>query len=157
MDELMRWLGEQMDKDERTARAACWDEQSDVWIARPPQGAYEQYTVVDYLDDGVVAVTPENADDDGVGQHVAEWDPRRVLREIDAKRGVLDLYATAVEDRVALRARMREVLHADPDEFGRLHQQEFELMRVVGQLTPVVRLLVLPYADRPGCREEWKP
>lgn len=90
MDELVRWLGQQYDKDERIARAACWDEQSDVWTARPPQDRYERYVVVDYLDDGVVVVTPENADAVGVGQHIAEHDPARVLREIDAKRQLLD-------------------------------------------------------------------
>ncbi|WP_432041430.1 DUF6221 family protein [Streptomyces cadmiisoli] len=93
MSELATWLREQLDEDGRIAQAACWDEQSDVWTARPPQASYERYCIVDYCGDGVVAVTPENADDDGVGQHVAEHDPARVLREIDAKRQLLDEFA----------------------------------------------------------------
>ncbi|MEV6803151.1 DUF6221 family protein [Streptomyces sp. NPDC051132] len=144
MDEVVRWLGEQLDADERIARAACWDDQSDVWTARPPQGRYaqyERYTVVDYLDDGVVVVTPENADADGVGQHVAEWDPRRALREIDAKRQLLDLHAPG------------EMEHVDGDVCMTCDLREPEPFYPCKTL----RLLALPYADRPGYREEWRP
>ncbi|NEW74994.1 DUF6221 family protein [Streptomyces rhizosphaericus] len=157
MDELARWLGAQLDEDERIARAACWDDRSDVWTARPPQRSYERYTIVDYLDDGVVAVTPENADDDGVGQHIACHDPARVLREIDAKRQILALYTATLESRAALRTRMRQVIHSDPDEFGKLHRQESELIETESGIRPVMLLLALPYADRPGYREEWRP
>ena len=131
MDDLVEWLRAQLDEDERIARAACWDDQSDVWSARPPQASYERYTVVDYLGDGVVVVTPENADADGVGQHVAEHDPARVLREIDAKRQLV-----------------RQLAEADT-----------EAGYITGTFTAwdALRLLALPYADRPGYREQWRP
>lgn len=96
--DLAQFLRERLAEDERIARAACWDEQSDVWTARPPQKSYERYTVVDYLDDGVVAVTPENADDDGVGRHIAAWDPARVLAEVEAKLGVLETCQTFLHE-----------------------------------------------------------
>lgn len=86
---MVVWLRETLDAAERIAHAACWDEQSDVWTARPPQASYERYTVVDYLDDGVVVVTPENADADGVGQHIALNDPHAVLRRIAKDRDLL--------------------------------------------------------------------
>lgn len=89
-DRMLAWLRETLDAAEETANAACWDEQSDVWTARPPQASYERYTVVDYLDDGVVAVTPENADADGVGQHIALHDPHNVRRRIAADRKTVD-------------------------------------------------------------------
>ncbi|MEV5085930.1 DUF6221 family protein [Streptomyces sp. NPDC056159] len=89
--------------------------------------------------------------------HIVRHDPARVLRELDAKRRILALYATATEDRTALRARMREVIDKDPDEFSRLHRQESELIEMAGRMAPVVRLLALPYVDRPGYREEWRP
>jgi hypothetical protein len=137
MDELVVWLRAQLEEDERIARAACWDEQSDVWVARPPQASYERYTVVDYCDDGVVAVTPENADVEGVGAHVAEWDPARVLREIDAKRRMLAVHRPYVPE---------------PDQ---------SCLGCAGGIMfsscPIVRLLALPYADRPGYRVEWRP
>ncbi|WP_318203017.1 DUF6221 family protein [Streptomyces sp. SCL15-4] len=142
MDEqLVRWLGEQFDVDERIARAACWDEQSDVWTVRPPQEPCERYTVVDYLGDGVVAVTPENADADGVGQHVAEWDPRRVLREIDAKRRLLELHAPG------------QMEYVDGDVCMVCDVRGEEPFYPCA----TVRLLALPYAGRPGYREEWRP
>lgn len=136
MDDLVRWFGEQLDKDARIAHAACWDDQSDVWTARPPQASYERYTVVDYLDDGVVAVTPENADVDGVGQHIAEWDPARVLREIDADRKLIAQYS--------------EVADNDVDEMEYAHGW-------AQALGLAVRLRAAVYADRPGYRDEWRP
>ncbi|MBK3524840.1 MULTISPECIES: DUF6221 family protein [Streptomyces] len=150
--EFVQWLRAQFTEDERIARAAD-DSLGKVnmdWEYRPD----------DELGGKVVSARGYDLIYDvpaGIGAHVAEYDPRRALRELEAKRGILDLYATAVEDRVALRARMREALHTDPDEFGRLHRQESELMRVAEQLDPVVRLLGLPYVDRPGYREEWRP
>lgn len=93
-DRMVAWLRETLDAAQRIAHAACWDEQSAAWTARPPRASYERYTVVDYLDDGVVAVTPENADDDGVGQHIALNDPAAVLRRIAADRKILDWHTT---------------------------------------------------------------
>ncbi|MFC5217298.1 DUF6221 family protein [Streptomyces coerulescens] len=144
MDDLVRWLGQQLNEDERIARAACWDEQSDEWTARPPQASYERYTVADYLDDGVVVVTPENADADGVGQHVALHDPARVLREIEAKRLQIAWCTATIGHRDP--ARYRDALEKDdPDALA--------VMLAVKTL----RLLAGPYADRPGYREEWRP
>ncbi|MFK0062642.1 DUF6221 family protein [Streptomyces werraensis] len=134
----MRWLGAQLDEDERIARAACWDEQSDVWTARPPQGTYaqyEQYTVVDYCGDGVVIVRPQNADDDGVGRHVAEHDPARVLREIHAKRLIIEQH----ERYAAERRRMMGGWDPQSDD------------------SPILAALASVYADRPGYKESWRP
>ncbi|MGW5408999.1 DUF6221 family protein [Streptomyces spiralis] len=59
--------------------------------------------------------------------HIEAWDPARVLREIDAKRQILG--------RVLSHAAVmgRDEVHWD-----------------------LLRLLALPYADRPGYREEWR-
>ncbi|GHA01331.1 DUF6221 family protein [Streptomyces echinoruber] len=145
VDDLVRWLDEQLKEDERIARAAFWDEQSDVWTARPPQASYERYTVVDYLDDGVVAVTPENADADGVGQHVAELDPARVLREIDAKRQLLDEHQDVNDGScgTCVDGQWGYPTH------GGSSPQRYPCR--------TLRLLALPYADRTGYRQEWRP
>ncbi|WSW31024.1 DUF6221 family protein (plasmid) [Streptomyces sp. NBC_01003] len=74
----------------------------------------------------------------------------RRLREIDAKRRIIGMYATALEDRAALRVRMREVIDSDADEFGRLHLPESRLIDEAQGLSPAARLLAPPYADRPG-------
>ncbi|MFJ4682029.1 DUF6221 family protein [Streptomyces sp. NPDC088789] len=61
------------------------------------------------------------------------WDPARVLREIDAKRDLL-VFA--------------EGIYAYGDTFER---------GVAARLEETLRLFALPYADRPGYREEWRP
>ncbi|MEW2300263.1 DUF6221 family protein [Streptomyces sp. NPDC006655] len=165
MGELVQWLGDQLDEDERIAQAACWDEWSDVWTARPPQASYERYTVVDYLDDVVVAVTPENADADSVGQHVARHDPARVLREVGAKRQLLDASNAdcspacrrdhTFSGSCALRW-MGPVSEIDGEPWVRNEDgRQVPAPMVTTKWT--LRLLALSYADRPGYRAEWRP
>ena len=64
--------------------------------------------------------------------------PRRVLAEVDAKRRILNEYDKAL---------------------GRRKQYPDDLPGAGALLTMVhvVKLLALPYADRPGYRDEWKP
>ncbi|MGW4493798.1 DUF6221 family protein [Streptomyces sp. NPDC004376] len=59
--------------------------------------------------------------------HIVAHDPARVLRETDAKRRIVERYAW-----------LRE--HGD-----------------TGDIAWVLPLLALPYADREGYREEWRP
>lgn len=101
MEELVRWLGEQLDADERIARAADTEKATGWWWWPDSESAAER--------------------------HIAEHNPDRVLREIDAKRKIVERYAW-----------LRE--HGD-----------------TGGTAWVLPLLALPYADRPGYREEWHP
>ncbi|MGW2938602.1 DUF6221 family protein [Streptomyces sp. NPDC001156] len=150
MDELVRWFGEQLDEDERIARTAT-------------PGPWQQSGIGDYgwtVSFGRPGAGVEAEDSDqgrADADHIAEHDPARVLREIHSKKLILGMYATALKDRAALREGMREVVDSDPDEFNRLHRQESDLIGGARGLSPVVRLLALPYADRPGYREEWRP
>ncbi|MGW4757738.1 DUF6221 family protein [Streptomyces chartreusis] len=129
MDELVEWLSEQLDEDKRMAQAATWCEEAGAWHAAPsPFGARDKgqrWYVEDAMDDGVVShVDPRASDDQGAARHIAEWDPARVLREIDAKRRIL----------ATLREEGGDRMFAD-----------------------IFQLLALPYADRPGYREQWRP
>ncbi|MFF5773857.1 DUF6221 family protein [Streptomyces californicus] len=140
MDDLVQFLRDRLAEDEQAARAATWDEwDSAHWTARPPQAAYERYTVADHLDDGVVAVTPENADADGVGQHIARHDPARVLREVEAKRRLLTDYEENAADLDAQHA-------PDMDYVGRADGLETALQH-----------LATAYADHPDYRDAWRP
>lgn len=69
------------------------------------------------------------------------WSPARVLREIEAKRQVLDLH--------------REI--DDPQEM----QDYCTTCEVTGDYPyypcMTLRLLALPYSDRPGFKESWRP
>jgi len=82
MDELVRWLGVQLDEDERTARATEWDGSGNKldWelmaSATIDVGGDEFYV-----------------GDRTIANHMMAWDPARVLREISAKRQALAHYA----------------------------------------------------------------
>ncbi len=65
-------------------------------------------------------------------EHIARHGPARVLAEVDAKRRLLD-YLVALEDK----ALDGNWWNLDTDE--------------------PAKLLALPYADRPGYRDEWNP
>ena len=89
---------------------------------------------------GTVQVGPEEDDvccnDSGISRHIVNWDPARALAEVDAKRRLLDLHPYA----------------------GMLSAPEScEPCAAHPGPCATLRLLTLPYADRPGYREEWRP
>jgi hypothetical protein len=112
MDDLATWLLAQLDDEERAARAV-------------------QEGFASYDGDG----RPSYSDIDGMpareAEHIARWDPARVLAEVDVRRRILELYGVSTDRQL------------DPT--------AWELMK------HAVRALALPYADRPGYREEWRP
>ncbi|MFI0236352.1 DUF6221 family protein [Streptomyces sp. NPDC016845] len=121
MDDLVQWLGEQLDADERIAKACPGD---GSWTA-----------------DDFAAVAPELNGE--VRQHIAEHDPARVLREIDAKRQLLALHSVAGGHECSTRD-----AHGDIDHCTWVMESE---------ACTTLRLLALPNADRPGYLEKWRP
>ncbi|MEU0658563.1 DUF6221 family protein [Streptomyces lavendulocolor] len=79
------------------------------------------------------------------------------LVEVDAQQRILAMYSSALEEREALRTRMRAAHGSDHGEFARLHREESELIEVARRLEPVVRALALPYAGHSDYRDEWRP
>lgn len=154
VDDLMTWLRTQLDDTERIANAAasCTRTGGDhpVWIQGEP----------DYIDgEGDVIVpqidAPGVVNDAGdtvvygegrepeLDTHIALHDPDAVLREVKATRLVLELHDQGGQRWVG---------------FPRADRQENYCVH--DQLTapcPTVRLLALPYAERAGYRDEWKP
>lgn len=120
MDDLVQWLRAQLDEDERTARAA--DE--GPWQGKH-LGRHDQAAVDTGARGGLIQLDGPRAAANGT--HIVVHDPARVLREIDAKRRIVDRYAW-----------LRD--HGD-----------------TGGTAWVLPLLALPYADRPGYREAWRP
>ena len=112
MDELVRWLGAQLDEDERIARRAG--------------DSFRQIgeTGVIVATEGDRAEECATANWAGIAEHIVAHDPARVLREIDAKRRI----------------------------FSTLHEEGGDRM-----FADIFKLLALPYADRPGYRENWRP
>lgn len=154
MDDLARWLGEQLDVDKARAEAATWCEEAGVWHAEPsPFGARDggqRWYVEDAMVDGVVShVDPKASDDEGVARHIAEWDPARVLREISAKRQLI--------------ARGGPFCTSNCDEPGNEPMDPDTNWTTPLEHHPdcaayeAARVLAAVYADRPGFKEEYRP
>ena len=77
MDDLVRWLGEQLDADAAQARSTA-EQYGAVWTLNDAMGSVSSDTGADVVDD---PNTPR--------AYIAAHDPARVLREIDAKRQML--------------------------------------------------------------------
>lgn len=138
MDDLVQWLRAQLDEDERTAREACkyaeaeWrlDEDGETVLWWPP----EPHIAEKEREKGLTVVSDrwrgQTIESGGarLAPHIVRHDPARVLREIDAKRRLIGRINT----------------HATIMGWDEVH----------GDL---LRSLALPYADRPGYREDWRP
>jgi hypothetical protein len=134
-DGLVEWLRAQLDEDERLAREALHADavQPGTWttehhnsehhnepnrchIAEDRSGHY--WTVAS-------EVFIPNA------EHIANFDPARVLAEVESKRLILELCEQSI--------------------IGFVDSGERELG------VDTLRLLALPYQDRPGYLEQWRP
>ncbi|NUS79179.1 MAG: hypothetical protein HOV70_23675 [Streptomyces sp.] len=130
MDDLVVWLRAQLDEDERTAQAAL----GGPWAVVDDDGAHGWSVGVAPHNPAVgVARVPDAERAEATARHIAEHDPARVLREIDAKRDLLR-FAEGVHD----------------------HHETFTA-GVAARLEMTLRLFAVPYADRPGYRDEWRP
>lgn len=133
MDDLITWLRACLDEDERVAREAA----GAPWVAEIPGAVHVDAAAIAenraWRNFGFVASVEHDAD----RQHLARWDPARVLAEIAAKRRILDLHAFGGTPPLSAADECRECVSDFP--------------------CPTVRLLALPYADRPGYRPEWAP
>lgn len=147
MDDLATFLRAQLDEDERVARAA----DSGRWLPED-KGITFEYRADDFH--GGEAQARLVADTRANQWHIANWDPARVLAEVDAKRRMLELHAPVASgsyiqpgplqcEHCADQCHSRSGLGCDsPD---------------APWPCDTVRLLALPYADRPGYQEEWRP
>lgn len=134
MVDLARWLGAQLDADERIARAAIEAEflTCGRWLARGPYGDDDRYgNIQSELNEQII-------EDDlpwSFTEHAAEHDPARVLRETDAKRQILTEYEQA--------ARYAKTT------WGQSNADQSRA-RTLGE---VVRLMASVYEHRPGYAE----
>ncbi|MFD8254950.1 DUF6221 family protein [Streptomyces werraensis] len=132
MDELVRWLGVQLDADK--ARAAQWHDLECSIHEHQEGGLLKAVAALE-----VYGEVPGAVCDCG--------GPARVLREIDAGRQLLALHLpTPYQD------------EGDrwPGCTTCSWRDEMDDLQV-RYPCKTVRLLALPYADRPGYREEWRP
>lgn len=146
MDDLVTWLRAQLDEDERVARAAAED--GPEWHFQPalgePDGSLD--LEASFTMSGGYKPDATDFDHDWL-VHIARHDPARVLREVEAKRRLIEqigFYASTIDG-----------------EWGCCHDAAAILAGrcpdiAVGEIA-ALRVLALPYAAREGFREEWRP
>ena len=92
--------------------------------------------------------------DSAAAGHIARHDPARVLREVEAKRRIVDAYEQALQAEGEWRERPVPTRPADL----RLHEQEgTEVIVAARTWRRACRALAAVHADRPGYRSEWRP
>jgi hypothetical protein len=185
VDDLVEWLSAQLDEDERIARAAAhlsggvsagvpavgerWrvsgshtDGGGTYWSVTTASPDLDRVPVVEMVGSGM---SGGGAHTEEVAVHIVEHDPARVLREIDAKRHIVDAYLPPGGDpHPGLPC--TDDIEGDPDGIFYAEQHPAEKGACVRHLEAskrllhhdyVLRLLALPYADRPGYLESWRP
>lgn len=140
-DAALAWFRAQLDDDERVARAATsgpWRYDPTKHHRLPGTVRFEEgvFTGPPGADAVCIAVTGETDDPQSMAdaEHIATWDPARVLAEIEAKRRILAHIGMVVI------SPGREAL---PPEY-------------VEQMELFCKWIAQPYADRPGFPEEWR-
>ncbi|MCZ4513497.1 DUF6221 family protein [Streptomyces sp. ActVer] len=129
MDDLVRWLGEQLDVDKARADAAAEE--------LGPDWHYDDGFVLARREGDMVATGSQDFLEAERGRFIAAHDPARVLREIDAKRQIVRWHYR------------RPAPKWDLDGV-----EGFECATCDQQFPcKTLRLLALPYADRPGYAE----
>lgn len=152
MNDLVEFIRAQLDEDERVARAAGWHRY--IWELGIVYG-----TVIATGNRKTVAHGCQEYDAD----HIARHDPARALREVDAKRRILELHAP--EKRRGLWQKATQtydvdvvcptcVWTGDDEDAGGNRRRYREHAEAPCE---TLCLLALPYAARPGYREEWAP
>ncbi|WP_113699700.1 DUF6221 family protein [Nonomuraea lactucae] len=123
MDELITFLRERLDEDERVASTAGDGGDCGTWTTTGETVDFDQYEISGFHP--------------STGAHVARHDPARTLREVEAKKRILDELEGFIAEAEDL---PQDERNADKAEgFG------------------ILRLMALPYSDHPAYQEEWRP
>jgi Family of unknown function (DUF6221) len=152
--DLVQWLGVQLDEDERIALKSV--EQAIVNLAGADAASVANWHVAERPATGTFVATRDQwgraaeivpTYGGAHAAHIAEHDPARVLREIESKRRLIKLiflYEAKIDG-----------------EWGCCHAADQIEAGLCEEIQPddveALRLLALPYSDRPGYRAEWAP
>ncbi|WP_282686313.1 MULTISPECIES: DUF6221 family protein [unclassified Streptomyces] len=134
--DLMQFLRDRLDEDEQAARRAG--------------DSFRQIgeTGVIVATEGDRAEECASANWAGIAEHIVRHDPARVLRDVEAKQRVLALHSTphTVVDGFCVE-----------DGGPCTHRGEAECTLCGETGCTTLRLLVLPYANHPNYRDDWRP
>ena len=121
VDDLIAFLRARLDEDEAVARKADMP-------GIHPRGPWDQHgdrRIEDARGYVVAQARPESS------EHIARWDPARVLAEVEAKRKLIELYLMTYET-------------------STLDSDAWTIMK------DAMRTLTQPYANHPDYRPEWR-
>jgi len=140
VDDLLTWLRAQLDAVEKVAQAAARDAGGPEWSA----GDENLSESVSLADAGsYVAAGPYGYLSWELRQHIADNDPAFVLTDVEAKRQIIEAHPAGRDHPEAA----DYCLECGPFwRDGKAH----------GYPCETLRLLALPFAGRPGWREEWR-
>jgi acetylornithine deacetylase/succinyl-diaminopimelate desuccinylase-like protein len=128
MDDLVTWLRVQLDEDERVAREV------------PPNFDLFDGTGIVVMKTHDPARSRSVTLPSSVAVFAVRHNPARALREVEAKRRILDEIVPLIDQ---LDAKIEEEWGNGP--------------YPTGESDRLVKLLAMPYAGRPGYRDEWRP
>lgn len=166
MTDLVEFLLARIGDDQERARECAkvypppWD-MYDRGHSAKVQADGPHFRVVVDLDQDQVAVGEVEWLGDPI-EHVARWNPARVLAECEAKRRIVELHVIGGSLRgPETDNKFYTCELCGPNDWP-LHKVDGRWVDVPepgGDFWPceTLRLLALPYADRPGYREEWRP
>lgn len=138
MDELVQFLRDRLDEDERIAQSAASVRGPDWWFEGYCEDMEGQVLAGKALEGGSSAVRSlaMTTRSDAEGEHAAHHDPARVLRNVEARRALLSRYE-AMAAGVLVMIGSESILA--------------EYRRVI------LPSLAAVYADHPDYRAEWRP
>jgi len=161
--DLVAFLRARLDEDGAVAReagAAPWRHNPRVRWQRPNDDCFEEVVSAGGHGAAVrIASTGEHGDpvSKGRAQHIARWDPARVLAEVDAKRRILALHhATPSPADGPADPPVTVCVECGPDTHT-LWETDPRGARGDWYPCPTLRLLVLPYRDHPDYQPAWVP
>jgi hypothetical protein len=135
-DELVAWLRQQLDEDERVARSATmgpWQWGPSIgkisWVLTGPAVPYGGF---------VLGVSDAGCPSTYDAEHIARFDPQRMLDEVKAKRLIL----ASITGRLCPGEDDDGWVSVDAETDGLAHA--------------VLRTLTQPYAGRPGWNKDWE-
>lgn len=158
MSDVVEWLREQVDTDERIAWAVASKDWTAVGTRFPDPGSHAEEMLRGYVydfdaDRSVSADSVPDADGDGPDAvHIAEHDPDRVLRQVQAFRRILREHRRVDDDPAYI-----DDTWGYPQCYGcgaNFHE-EYNVDNI--EDCPVLRNLASIYSHRPGYSEDWRP
>jgi Family of unknown function (DUF6221) len=140
MSDLVEFLRARLDAEEAHARAAV--EEDDLTLRAFDSETEWGWEIASSHHLAEFYVGPQ-----GLAEHIARHDPARVLAEVDAKRRIIDDHKQG--------PRWND--KPDPVICYRCGDPPGYDYGYMDSPCPTLRLLALPYADRPDYRDEWRP